>query len=522
MVESRESIRLILPGEVDPQCLGDIWDVVPGQQKSSALVFWDTFEWCLWFGTHTLYSADTTYSLTAGDHGWLDAVICHEKAMGLRRFWEDFQTEPLRSMLKETLELRALTVVAEGRHHHRCDELRNEDGKIVCRLEWTSVSAKQRESDVLKRYCQVFPLRGYEEEAARVVEQLTRHGAVTHGDGPLQVLLRHGQKEPIRYTLRPSFGLERNTPAREAVGRIVTPIFDLAIRNMPGIIDDVDTEFLHDYRICLRKMRSALNLVKNVYPVAETRRMRTILGELARQTNRLRDLDVYLLARNEYTMLLPPELRPMLKELFDDFASERKRELQQVISALRSTAAQKLLDEFAGLISPTHCHGPSINAEIPVGQLVFQRIYKRYKKIRLLSRDISWETSDEAIHHIRIECKKLRYLLEFFTELVSGEEMMETHKLLRRLQNRLGEFNDASVQQKSLLDYWQQKQAKDGTGLGLGGLVSILYQRQRQVRSQIVDALDEFCNSSTAGTFKNTFKRPLSPSIIDSGQEHIQ
>ncbi len=520
-MQNKESVRLILPGEIGPECLGDAWSLVPHHQNSSSLVFWDTFEWCLWFGKHTLYRAGETYSLCDGDQGWPGSVVCSEKAMGQRRFWEDFQTEPMRTNLEGMLGLRALTVVAEGRFSRRCDELRNGDGKIVCRLDWTVVSADRQGSAVLKRYCQVLPLRGYEDETARVVEQLTRCGAESHGDGPLQVLLSHGQKEPARYTLRPSFGLDHKTPARGAVGRILGPILDLAIRNMPGIIDDVDTEFLHDYRICLRKMRSVLSLVKDVYPREETRRMREILGDLARHTNRLRDLDVYLLARNEYRTLLPPLLRPTLDGLFDDFTAERKRELRRVVSTLRGPATRKLLHELSELISPTRNHSSSKNAELPVGPLVFQSIFKRYKKIRRLSRGIRSETPDEAIHQIRIECKKLRYLLEFFTELIPGEEMAETLKLLRRLQNRLGEFNDASVQQKSLLEYWQQKKCDGDSGMGLGGLVSILYQRQQLVRCHIVEALEEFCDNSTAGAFKNTFRLPASASAADTGQEHI-
>src|SRR6185369_7776489 len=99
-----------------------------------------------------------------------------------------------------------------------------------------------------------------------------RHGAETSGDGPLKVLLQHANCVPQKYTLRPPFGLEMDTLAREAVGRIVRTILEIAMRNVPGILNDLDTEFLHDYRICLRKIRSLLSLVKGVYPAGETQR----------------------------------------------------------------------------------------------------------------------------------------------------------------------------------------------------------------------------------------------------------
>ena len=68
----------------------------------------------------------------------------------------------------------------------------------------------------------------------------------------------------------------------------------------------------------------------------------------------------------------------------------------------------------------------------------------------------------EAVHRLRIECKKLRYLMEFFAELFPKEEGSAVLRLLRRLQTRLGEFNDALVQQRSLMNYWERKRSGSG------------------------------------------------------------
>jgi CHAD domain-containing protein len=290
---------------------------------------------------------------------------------------------------------------------------------------------------------------------------------------------------------------------------------EICIRNLPGIQNDLDTEFLHDYRICLRKMRSVLSLMKGAYPAEETRRMREILGNLARQTNRLRDLDVYLLARHEYPLLLPPELRPALQEMFEDFAAERSGEVRRTVSKISSPANRQLLQEMDEYSSEKAQHEASPGCDLPVGPMVFRRIYKRYRKVRKIAAGIGAETPDEAVHQLRIECKKLRYLLEFFAELIPKEDGAVMLRMLRRLQNHLGEFNDASVQQKSLLHYWEQKKHGAEVALGLGGLVSILYLRQQQARALIVQALEGFCGGSTSQVFKHTFKLPASDSAKD-------
>ena len=512
-VQRKESVWLVLPGDFEPECLRVEWGVEIHQQESKVLVFWDTFEWGVWFGGHLLYSCGDVYYLCTREGGWTGAVLCEEEAGGRRRFWGEFETPAMRAKLEGLLGLRGLSPVVEGTFRHSQEEVRNEVGKIVCRVEWTSVSpGKKRGGEELLNSCRVLPLLGYEAEAVRLVEYLTQRGARTSGDGPVDVLLRHSGQMPQQYTLRPAFGLTRETPAREAVRRISLSILEIATRTVPGILDDLDTEFLHDYRICLRKIRSVLSLVKDVYPAEETQRLRKILGDLARQTNRLRDLDVYLLARDEYLGLLPPGLRPSLEGMFEDFSAERVREVRRVISKLRAPAWRHLVKELEEYFSEDTPHEPSPNADLPAAPLAFRCIYKRYRKIREIAAGIGADTPDEAVHQLRIECKKLRYLIEFFTELIPQGEGAVLLRLLRRLQGRLGEFNDASVQQKSLLHSWEQKKSGVQVALGVGGLVSILYHRQQQTRGLIAQALEGFCGGSTAATFKRTFKLPVSDS----------
>jgi len=282
-------------------------------------------------------------------------------------------------------------------------------------------------------------------------------------------------------------------------------MLDIARQNMPGIVAGHDTEFLHDYRICLRKMRSVLNLVKDAYPVGASQRMRTILGELARQTNRLRDLDVCRAAWHDYTALLPPELRSALDEMCRDLSAQREQEAGQIASRMRSDSTLRLFQEIEEFFAPQTLHEPSPAASLPVGPLAFRGIIRRYRKIRRITAGTGAETAAEEVHRLRIECKKLRYLMEFFAELAPGTEGTDMLKQLRRLQNRLGEFNDALVQQRSLLKQWGEKPSGTGVALAAGGLAAILFQKQQQARVLIDEALAEFSSNRTAMLFKQTF-----------------
>jgi len=68
----------------------------------------------------------------------------------------------------------------------------------------------------------------------------------------------------------------------------------IARQNEDGIKADYDTEFLHDYRVSLRKVRSVLSLFKG-----ENIALKQAFSDIMKGTNQLRDLDVYLLDKQE-------------------------------------------------------------------------------------------------------------------------------------------------------------------------------------------------------------------------------
>ncbi len=67
------------------------------------------------------------------------------------------------------------------------------------------------------------------------------------------------------------------------------------------------------------------------------------------------------------------------------------------------------------------------------------------------------DTEDEVVHQLRINCKKLRYLMEFFAPLFPENEIKTLIKALKLLQDNLGNFNDYSVQQIFLRQVLNEK-----------------------------------------------------------------
>ena len=80
-------------------------------------------------------------------------------------------------------------------------------------------------------------------------------------------------------------------------------------------MEDIDTAFLHAYRVSLRKTRSLISLLKKTLPAAAVDKIKPRLSSMAGSTDRLRDLDVYLLAQRDYAAALPAEFAPGIAEL---------------------------------------------------------------------------------------------------------------------------------------------------------------------------------------------------------------
>ena len=513
-MDNPNALRMRLPEGFSHHRLREAWAgrLEIHRSETRCLTFWDTFEWGVWFGGCLLLSDGNHYRLCTREGGWIGSELSEEEITGAHpRFSRDFKV--MKGRLSGLLGLRGLAPLITATFRKRMAELRNETGKIICRIELVEASSGKPSRGASLRYCRILSLRGYEAEASPVAEVLTGLGAEPSYEGLVEILLRNAGITPREYTLRPVFGLSPETPARKAVARIVSTMLSIARSNELGILSDIDTEFLHDYRTCLRKIRSAVSLIKEVYCSEETGRMRSILRDLARKTNRLRDLDVYLLAKEDHLGLLPAAFRPSLDAMFCDFESERSGVLRRISAHLRSASRNRLVEELESFFREEAPHPPSSACDLPVGPLVFRRIYKRYRKIRKLAGGLGPDTPDEVLHELRIQCKKLRYLMEFFAELIPREAAAALEKPLRRLQNRLGALNDGLVQQKSLLAYWEQTQRADGgqTGmaLSLGGLVSVLYYRRLEQRDRIRAAIAAFRNAATADLFKRTFRPPI-------------
>jgi CHAD domain-containing protein len=321
-----------------------------------------------------------------------------------------------------------------------------------------------------------------------------------------------GDRAPGDYSTKLNFKLEPDMRADDATRIILRNLLQTIRMNEAGIKADIDTEFLHDFRVAVRRTRSALSQIKGVFPGAPTRRFRQDFAYIGQFTNALRDLDVYLLAEDGYKSMLPDHLKSGIDPLMAHLKQKRAVALESVINQLNSQQYVDVLQDWEVFLNDTGTErGAAAYAEAPIIMLARQRIYKRYKRIVKWGHQILENMEDDQLHALRIECKKLRYLLEFFQSLFPAREMTTSIKQLKLLQNNLGDFNDLCVQEDYLghitaelpLTTADDKQVF----LAMGYLVNTLHQERERVKAEFAQTFAGFTTPDNKKLFKMLFAK---------------
>ncbi len=304
--------------------------------------------------------------------------------------------------------------------------------------------------------------------------------------------------------------LNSEAPAKESARIIIKAFLETARLNEDGIVADYDTEFLHDYRVSLRKVRSVLSLFKGVISPEDTASLKQDFAFLMQETNNLRDLDVYLLKKEEYFNMIPKDTHEGLNILFKYFAVEREKEQKRVSKVLRSKIYLTEIGRLKNLFTDALVLTAGPRAEENSLDFACRLILKRYNKVCKIARSIDEKTEDGTIHQLRINCKKLRYLMEFFGPLFPEKEIKTLIKSLKLLQDNLGNFNDYVVQQTFLRQVLSQKMSYfAGRELkvaeSIGALTAMLCRLKEKERLRVMKNLNLFDSQEISSIFTKLF-----------------
>lgn len=217
------------------------------------------------------------------------------------------------------------------------------------------------------------------------------------------------------------------------------------------VLTGEDPEGVHQMRVCLRRMRSALAVFRPVIPRKITRSFFREMRWAAKTLDRARDLDVYI-ADN-----LSSKGKKRSGKMRKLAMKHRERAYNQLADFIQGGHYRRICDELRHWIETQgwRIAVSDKQREVLEGSVIpFASEVLDRQRTRVLDdgRDIGSLESD-ALHQLRIDCKKLRYAAEFFASFY-GEPMKDFVGHLKVLQDLLGTLHDTAVMhdlQKDLL-----------------------------------------------------------------------
>ena len=251
----------------------------------------------------------------------------------------------------------------------------------------------------------------------------------------------------------------------------------------PRAWEGLDPEGVHRMRVATRRIRAAFRAFKNALPAKPVKDFNREFKWLAAVLGDVRDLDVYQDDFAHYAAEVPKEDGACLVDYRTHLTERRRQARRRLLACLSSWRYEELKQRFIGFLEAGPAPTALATADTrTIGEAARKVIRKQCKKVLRGGRAIRSNSPDEALHPLRISCKRLRYLFEFFHPIY-GRRLASFIKRLKNLQDVLGEFQDACVATRQLREYADRvpmQTENRGQLIALGHLI----QSQRRLAAE--------------------------------------
>jgi len=239
---------------------------------------------------------------------------------------------------------------------------------------------------------------------------------------------------PREITLAPEAGVN------EAISAVITGARDHWLVNEAAAREGHDIEGVHQVRVGLRRMRSALALFKKFIPEAQRVWLNGEARWLLNELGPARDLDVFAVE------LLPAVKTSNAEHLTRALTTARRLAQHSARTALASPRARRFLARLETWLGGYGWRtGEAKDARAVLARsFALRALNKRLVKILARGKTIDALPIAE-LHELRIAVKKVRYGVEFFQSILPKRRAAKLSATLKDLQDSLGRLNDLDV-----------------------------------------------------------------------------
>jgi len=475
----------------------------------------DTFDW-------RLYKKGFLFQVDKHSHSYELNLIPLD--IGRRRvltmqsqptYIEDIPSKIWQQQLQGVLDIRAL--MSHITISLRQNTLRyvDKDGKTLSRIyiEEARLSQPNGRLKTLETRIRIVPITGYGKSSEQISKFLKK-----------EFKLKAAKQVPF-YPSAKALGLSVNNynsqlshpfSAKDRTDRalkaLLLTLLDTMEVNEQGTVEDVDSEFLHDLRVSVRRTRSVLSQIKHIFPQRSLQRFEGGFSWVGQITGPTRDMHVYLLKFDNYQSALPKNMQPHLLPLKEFLIRHQKLEHEKLITVIKSNRYQVLKQSWRTFLTSPCPEKTSLeNATKAISETADTHIWQAYSKLIKRGSAITASCPDEKLHKLRIVAKKLRYLLEFFQSLYPKSRIKSLISTLKKLQDVLGDFQDLSVQIDALKGFEIQMKEEGSLNPDTEAAIELLVQQlQSHIKAQrklFETRFVEFSDKNMRSEFKLLFKK---------------
>jgi CHAD domain-containing protein len=339
---------------------------------------------------------------------------------------------------------RPLVPVMEVRTRRRPFDLRL-DGAVVAEvaLDETAIDLGPGQEPLRLRRVEVEVDAARAEDLAPLVERLRREcGLQAATLSKFEAgLLAAGTEVPAPADLGPA-ALGEDPSLGDIAFVALRRSFASMLAHEPGTRIAEDPEELHDMRVSTRRLRAALAQFAPALPV-RARHWREELGWLADVLGTARDLDVQMEQLAQWSADAPEADRAALRELGSLLEAHREAAHAQLLAALDGARYGRLVSGFGEMLRRGWSNRfPAARARAL--DALPESIGALHASARKAARRAERSAQPADYHRLRIRCKKLRYALEFASDVYPVETGRYRRQLVG-LQDVLGKLQDAQV-----------------------------------------------------------------------------
>lgn len=236
--------------------------------------------------------------------------------------------------------------------------------------------------------------------------------------------------------------LDGDHSVAEAFRAIARNCLHQVLANQQALLESSDGEAVHQMRVALRRLRSALKIFRPLVAGPQLTPLREEMRWLLAQLGPARDGEVFLSEIIAPVVADNPD-QAALTALQDYWRQEADNALATARAAVGGSRFALLLLDLGAWVetAPWNDSETGRLKLAPFARHVLKRLARKLRKAggKHLSR-----LSPHDLHQVRIHGKQLRYAAEFFAPL-SGKAARDRLARLGKLQDVLGEINDIAV-----------------------------------------------------------------------------